>query len=248
MHRFFSEGSGVPGDRIVMSEEDSAHALRVLRLDVGDTVEMILPDGNALGVIVGTGTRAVQVELQEMLGTREAMTRVTLYQGYPKADKMELIVQKGTELGYARIVPVCMDRSVVKLSGKDAGKKADRLRKIAREAVKQCGRSASPEVMAPMSLREAISYMADEDVMLIPWEEEGTIGFMEAVKTIRPGTHVGLLIGPEGGISEEEIAEIRGRIQASTVSLGPRILRTETAAIASVAALMAVAGEWDIRQ
>lgn len=248
MHRFFSECSGVPGDRIVMSEEDSAHALRVLRLDVGDTVEMILPDGNALGVIVGTDTHAVQVELQEMLGTREAMTRVTLYQGYPKADKMELIVQKGTELGCARIVPVCMERSVVKLSGKDAGKKADRLRKIAREAVKQCGRSASPEVMAPMSLREAISYMADEDVMLIPWEEEGTIGFMEAAKTIRPGTRVGLLIGPEGGISEEEIAEIRGRIQASTVSLGPRILRTETAAIASVAALMAVAGEWDIRQ
>ena len=167
---------------------------------------------------------------------------LTLYMGYPKAEKLELIVQKLTELGANCIVPVIMARSVARPDAKDGAKKRERLERIALEAAKQCGRGRVPEIAAPVSWKQALADMAERKLMLVPWEEaRGTA--LGTVHEARPNeTDVGLLIGPEGGISAEEIADA-AHAGAVPVTLGPRILRAETAAIASSAVVMALWGD-----
>ena len=147
MHRFFADETGIANGTARLSAEDSRHALRVLRLDVGDEVELVCEPAHYLAGIAAIEDGVVTVAIRGELRPTEAKTQVTLYQGLPKADKMELIAQKTTELGVYAIRPVAMERCVVKLEGKDAGKKIERWQKIAREAVKQCARTAVPEML-----------------------------------------------------------------------------------------------------
>ena len=153
MHRFFADENGIDHGTACLNIEDSRHALRVLRLATGDEVELVCAPGRYLAQITGETDGLVQVKILQALRQTEARTQVTLYQGLPKADKMEMIAQKTTELGVYAIRPVAMERCVVKLEGKDAGKKVERWQKIAREAVKQCARVTVPEVLPPKKLK-----------------------------------------------------------------------------------------------
>lgn len=247
MHRFFADASGIVQGKARLNEEDSRHALRVLRLEAGDEVELVCAPSRYLARIAGTEDGVVTVAVQEELRCTEAKTRVTLYQGLPKADKMELIVQKSTELGAAVICPVAMERCVVKLEGKDAGKKVERWQKIAREAVKQCARIEAPEVLLPKKLAQLAEELSALDVLIVPWEDarDGSIRDALAPFAQQETLRVGVLIGPEGGISAQEAAWLRENAQAKLVTLGPRILRTETAGLCAITMVMAYRGEME---
>ena len=209
-----------------LSPEDARHAAKVLRLRPGD--EIVALDGMG-GRFRARLKEEGSVELLETLPSNEPRLRLTVYQGMPKADKLELLAQKLTELGVTRLVPVEMERSVRHFE------KVERLRKIAREAAKQCRRALPMEIAEPMPWREAVADMRACRLLVAPWEE-ATAGHLT---DLAPCADIGLLIGPEGGISAREIEECG----AKTVTLGARILRTETAALAATAILMAAMGE-----
>lgn len=247
MHRFFADERGIVENIAYLNAEDAGHALRVLRLENGDEVELVCAPARYLAEIDSTEDGEVRLRVTEKLRDTEAQTRVTLYQGLPKADKMEWIVQKSTELGAAAIAPVAMIRSVVKLEGKDAAKKTERWQKIAREAVKQCARVNAPEVKMPRKLAAMKDELNALDVLIVPWEDarDGSIADCLAPFKANERVSVGILIGPEGGIAPEEAEWLTHEAGAKLVTLGPRILRTETAAIASQTIVMALRGEME---
>lgn len=247
MHRFFADETGIANGTARLNAEDSRHALRVLRLDVGDEVELVCEPAHYLAGIAAIEDGIVTVAIRGELRPTEARTQVTLYQGLPKADKMELIAQKATELGVYAIRPVAMERCVVKLEGKDAGKKVERWQKIAREAVKQCARTAVPEVLDVKKLAQLKEEFAKLDVLIVPWEEarDGSVRDALAPFEGREALSIGILIGPEGGISQKEAQWLAENADAKLVTLGPRILRTETAGIASLTMVMAYRGEME---
>ncbi|MDO5377247.1 MAG: 16S rRNA (uracil(1498)-N(3))-methyltransferase [Clostridia bacterium] len=247
MHRFFAAERGAAEGLASLSAEDSRHAVRVLRLEPGDEIEIVAAPRRFLARIEQADEARVTARLVSELKSTEAKTRLTLYQGLPKADKMELIVQKCTELGVARVVPVAMERSVVRLEGKDAQKRAERWQKIAREAVKQCARAEVPEVSAPQRLAALKEELGALDLLIVPWEDarDGSLASCLASYAGKEALRVGILIGPEGGISAQEAAWLNKEAGGRLVTLGPRILRTETAGIAAVAVTMALRGEME---
>lgn len=241
MHSFYIEA---PVNGIAeMPPEEAKHALKVLRLRPGDPVcAMDGVGGRWRGEIGALSGNRVSVKLLEQLPDNESPLRVTVYQGLPKADKLDFIAQKLTELGAARLVPVRMARSVAKLDGKDGEKRRERLDKIAREAAKQCGRGRPLQVDAPMDWQDALEDMKGRDLMLIPWEE-ALKGRVKDAFADRPDVRdIGVVIGPEGGITPEEIGAMTA-IGGRCVTLGPRILRAETAAVVSAALLMTLWGD-----
>ena len=177
----------------------------------------------------------------------ELPVRITLFQGLPKADKMELIIQKAVELGVYEIVPVATSRCVVKLDEKKAKSKVERWQTISEAAAKQSKRAVIPQVQAPMSMKAALDYAAQMDKAAIPYElaegMQATDRFVEEVRKLAAQNNgdtipqVGIFIGPEGGFTEEEIALAQEKAVAP-VSLGRRILRTETAGLAILSVLM----------
>lgn len=247
MHRFFADENGIDHGTACLNIEDSRHALRVLRLATGDEVELVCAPGRYLAQITGETDGLVQVKILQALRQTEARTQVTLYQGLPKADKMEMIAQKTTELGVYAIRPVAMERCVVKLEGKDAGKKVERWQKIAREAVKQCARVTVPEVLEPKKLTQLEEELKQLDVLIVPWEDarDGSIRRALAPFEGREALRVGILIGPEGGISGQEAHWLAENAGAKLVTLGPRILRTETAGLCALTMVMAFRGEME---
>ena len=245
MHRFFADERGIADGRAFLNAEDAQHALRVLRLEAGDEVELVCAPSRFLARIEDTADGEVCLQVIGHLADTEAKTHVTLYQGLPKADKMEWIVQKSTELGAFAIAPVAMIRSVVKLEGKDAQKKTERWQKIAREAVKQCARVSVPEVRVPRKLSALKDELNALDLLIVPWEDarDGSIAdCLEPFKN-QEELNVGILVGPEGGIDQKEAEWLCENAGAKLVTLGARILRTETAALASQTIVMALRGE-----
>ena len=247
MHRFFADENGIVNGTACLNAGDSQHALRVLRLERGDEIELVCAPGRYLAQITGETDGLVQVRVREELRRTEARTRVTLYQGLPKADKMELIVQKATELGVQAIRPVAMERCVVRLEGKDAGKKIERWQKIAREAVKQCARVSVPEVLEPRKLTQLEEELAQLDLLIVPWEDARDGSIRQALAPFEglDALRVGILIGPEGGISGQEAHWLAENAGAKLVTLGPRILRTETAGLCALTMVMAYRGEME---
>ena len=246
MHRFFADEAGIQNGKACLNAEDSKHALRVLRLEEGDEIELVCAPARYLAKIESTDD-PVTVSVLEELRRTEAKTQVTLYQGLPKADKMEMIAQKTTELGVYAIRPVAMERCVVKLEGKDAVKKIDRWQKIAREAVKQCARVAVPQVREPKKLAQLKDEFSALDVLIVPWEDARDGSILKALAPFegKEALRVGILIGPEGGISEKEATWLAENAGAKLVTLGPRILRTETAGLAALTMVMALRGEME---
>ena len=181
---------------------------------------------------------SVRAEIVEELteGT-ELPNKIYLFQGLPKSDKMELIIQKAVELGAYQIVPVAMKNCVVKLDAKKAENKVKRWQEIAKSAAKQSKRSLIPTVEMPLRYEDAISLAAQLDVVLVPYENErGMEATRSVVEGIRPGQSIGIFIGPEGGFAEDEIALAKSHDMA-LLSLGRRILRTETAGLAMLSIL-----------
>ena len=242
MHRFFADERGIVQDAAYLNAEDAGHALRALRLESGDEVELVCAPARYRAKIDSTEGGEVRLRVIEKLRDTEAKTRVTLYQGLPKADKMELIVQKSTELGAAAIAPVAMIRSVVKLEGKDAAKKTERWQKIAREAVKQCARVSAPEVRLPRKLSAMREELNALDVLIVPWEDARGYSLTAFHREHPEIRDLAIVIGPEGGMSADEIARMKD-CGCQSVTLGARILRTETAGLCALSALFCLYGE-----
>lgn len=244
MNSFYIQGSGEVGLIVRLMDEDARHAAQVLRMKRDDEFYAV----DAAGRRFRAEMREVSKNectalLYDELPDNEAGVRVTVYQGLPKADKLEWIVQKLTELGASQLVPVKMERCVVKLDEKDGRKKCERLQKIAREAAKQCKRGGCLEVAPPQTwkqLQNALQY--DHDLILVPWEDASGYGMKAACADFPDAKRIAVVIGPEGGMSEAEVRALE-EIGAKQITLGPRILRTETAAITACALSMLLWGD-----
>ena len=248
MHRFVTGEriSGV-GEEISLGKEESAHASKVLRLRPGEAVQLIDGENRYDAVLTEVSAEETKARVTALCPSPEAPARAVLWQGLPKADKLELIAQKATELGVWEIWPVEMLRSVARL-GKNDPKKQERLSRIALEAAKQSGRAHVPEVRAAVSFDKALKRLEEEsfDLILVAWEEEHALPLSKAIGEYRqfngvPG-RVLIVIGPEGGIDEAEQQRLAA-LGAQSVTLGPRILRTETAGLCALAALWTAMGE-----
>lgn len=244
MHRFYPDPSRSRDDLEFLTPEDSRHALTVLRLKAGAQVEVISGGHPWLAEITGEEDRIVRVRKLTPLPSTEPKLAITLFQGIPKADRMDWIVQKATELGVCRIVPVGMERCVVRLSPADSVRKLERWIRISREAGKQCGRCILPEILPPVTLRQLAEREDLPALNVVPWEEAAGFGPLAFHAAHPEAGSLGILIGPEGGITPEEIGLLSSK-GFLPMTLGKRILRTETAGIAAVAALMSLYGEME---
>ena len=240
MQHFFVTPDQVEDTRIVVEGSDVNHMKNVLRLRLGE--EVMVSDGNNLSYLCKVEAYEEDRVILGIQETKEADTelpsKVYLFQGLPKGDKMELIVQKAVELGVCEVIPVAMKRSVVKLDQKKAQKKCARWQEIAKSAAKQAGRGYIPKVHEVLSYREALAYSEQLDRVLLPYElAEGMKETKKVITSILPGQSVGIYIGPEGGFEKEEVDQALEQ-GAEVVTLGKRILRTETAGLAALAVLM----------
>ena len=240
MYRFFIEDGIDSGSQIHIGGSDYNHIKNVLRMKRGE--EVLVSDGKDreyLCIINEFADGEVLLSIMDIMGTsRELPVKITLFQGLPKGDKMEQIIQKTVELGVAEIVPVAMKRSVVKLDDKKASKKVERWNGIALSAAKQSKRGIIPEVKDVVSYKEALKIASSMDAVLVPYENaEGIEGARRLVESMKGKKSIGIFIGPEGGFDEGEIEEALNQ-GAQTLTLGKRILRTETAGMTMLSILM----------
>lgn len=240
MHRFFAEPSAIGEKEIRLTGPDVNHIRKVLRMREGE--EILISDGQ--GRDFHCRIEAIEEEevtariLWVLDGNAELASDITLFQGLPKGDKMEFIIQKCVELGVARIVPVNTKRTIVKLDAKKEQARIKRWSGISESAAKQSGRGRIPEVTGVKSFAEALEEAKKLNMCLIPYELARDMAQTRKVlSSIKPGMSVGIFIGPEGGFEEEEVeqAEAAG---ARPITLGRRILRTETAGMAVLAMLV----------
>ena len=238
MQHFFVDASQVSEETIRIEGTDVNHMKNVLRMRIGE--EVTVSDGQGkeyLCQVRDFEEEQVQLKIVETKASdAELPSKIYLFQGLPKNDKMEWIIQKTVELGVYEVIPVAMKNCVVKLDDKKAKSKVTRWQAIAESAAKQSKRSLIPEVKMPMSYKEAVAYAKGLDVKLVPYENEhGMAGTKAAMEQIKKGESIAVFIGPEGGFAPEEIEMVRDEMQL--ISLGRRILRTETAGIAALAIL-----------
>ena len=240
MYQFFVPAENIQGNRIVITGDDVNHIKNVLRMKVGE--EIAVSNGED-GKEYRCGIEAIGDEIVCSLrfikeDGVELPSKITLFQGLPKADKMELIIQKAVELGVYEVIPVSMARSIVKLDDKKQKSKLARWQGIAEAAAKQSKRSIIPQVGAVMTMKQALSYAGEMDMLFVPYELAEDMGkTRELFDQIKPGQHIGFFIGPEGGFDETEIA-LALENGAQPITLGKRILRTETAGMAVLSILM----------
>lgn len=242
MHHFFVNPEQVEDGLIRITGSDVNHIKNVLRIRRGE--EMLVSDGTGRDYLCQAEEIAGQEVTVRILETeeegRELPSRIWLFQGLPKSDKMEFIIQKAVELGAAGIVPVSTRNTVVKLDPKKEEAKVKRWQAIAESAAKQSKRSLVPRVSGIMNLKEAFDYVESQgfSVRLIPYEHEaGMDGTKTELNAAGPGQDIAVFIGPEGGFDEREI-ELALSKGVRPISLGRRILRTETAGLALLSVLM----------
>ncbi len=239
MHRFFIKKENIKKKEIIIIGEDANHISKVLRLKPNNKI--VLCDGEGKDYIVSIYSidkYAVRTKiLSEEKSIGEADIDITVYQGIPKSSKMDFIIQKCTELGVSRIVPVLNTRTVVKLaSEKEEIKKVERWQKIAKEAAKQSNRGKIPVIDMPMIFESALIDSLSKDLVLIPYEQEKDTHFKQALKGEKPNS-IGIFIGPEGGFETSEI-QLAINNKAKIITLGNRILRTETAAFVILSCIL----------
>ena len=240
MPRFFVNPANVSETEIEITGSDVNHIKNVLRMNVGE--EISVSDGcgtDYFGTIEVLGRESVTVHIENSwVSYVELPAKITLFQGLPKADKMELIIQKAVELGVYEIVPVVTKRTIVKLDAKKEAKKLARWQGISESAAKQSGRGIIPKVAAPMSFNDALKQAGVMEAVLIPYEKaEGMDYSRNVIKGLKDKKHIGIFIGPEGGFDESEVLQAK-QSGAVPITLGRRILRTETAGLAALAVLM----------
>jgi len=242
MANFYIEKTDITENIATITGEEAQHISRVLRMKKGDEVTLCDGEGNFYeAVLIDFSEKVVTAEI---LSSRRAETepevQITVFQGVPKNPKLETIIQKLTEIGAVRLVPVDTKRAVAKL---DKENKVDRLRKIAREAAKQSKRGIVPEVLSPVSFKEAVKMATEADLALIPYEEERGGSRKKALSGKTPKT-VSVMIGPEGGFDSEEV-KLAMDSGIASVTLGKRILRTETAPLVVCSAILYELGEME---
>lgn len=241
MQRYFLAGPFDENNQAVICGEDGKHIVKVMRMTVGDQLISVV-DGEAhvaeILTILSDGVEIGKVE--GPLPANEMPVNVSIACGLPKGDKLDLIVQKGTELGMSSIIPFEAERSIVKWDEKKGGKKVERLRKIAKEAAEQCHRSVIPEVENPLSFKQLIEASSTYDVRLFADEEDAKSEvphkIADRLKNVYDKQSVIVVFGPEGGLSRKE-ADMLMSANFLPVSLGPRILRTETAPLYVLSAM-----------
>ncbi len=240
MYHFFVPAENITQTQVVITGGDVNHIKNVLRMKAGERI--IANDGNGASYccsIRELGDDRIVADIEKgQLENTELPVRLVLFQGLPKADKMELIIQKAVELGASEIVPVEMTRSVVKLDEKKKKTKLARWQSIAESAAKQSGRTVISTVKNVMTFGEALQYGETLDMLLVPYECADSMKKLRVkIDGLRQGMSAGIFIGPEGGYEEKEIEKAKEH-GGEIVSLGKRILRTETAAIAALSICM----------
>jgi 16S rRNA (uracil1498-N3)-methyltransferase len=241
VHRLHLPLPDEPPAQVTLRAERYHYLVHVLRLGEGATLELFDGRGRAFDArVVALGEQEVHLALGPARHTppRRALG---LLQGLPKGDKLEWVLQKGTELGAAAFHPVDTARSVVKLEPRRAEERTARWRKIVEEAARQCRRSDMPEVHPPRPLLEAARALAPGTALLVLDEQESSLPLGEAFRACPAGAPVALVVGPEGGLTREEVAALQA-LGARPVTLGPLILRTETAALAALVVLAHLEG------
>jgi 16S rRNA (uracil1498-N3)-methyltransferase len=241
MQRYFIEEQG-NNDQINISGDDHHHIVRVMRMKSGDEIICVMPDGKSaicqIAKITDENVVANVVKWEE--GSSELPVHVVIASGLPKGDKLELIIQKGTELGAYEFVPFTASRSVVKWDGKKAAKKIERWQKIAKEAAEQSHRSWVPTVTEPVSVKELINLSGEFKHKLIAYEEEAREGessvLASTLAKLSAGDKLLIVFGPEGGLTSAEVSLLKEHGFVSC-GLGPRILRTETAPLYALSAV-----------
>ncbi len=245
MYHFFVESNQITPDykNVEITGSDFNHIANVLRMKVGEQFSVSIrgdEDGKEIFYEIESISDSIVVGklcfIEE--GSQELPSKIYLFQGLPKVDKMELIIQKAVELGTFEIIPMATKRCVVKLDEKKSQSKIKRWQAIAEAAAKQSKRAIIPNVHMPMTMKEAVQYAKDMDVKLIPYENaEHMDETKKLIEGIKPGESVAVFIGPEGGFSEEEIELCRAS-DIKPITLGKRILRTETAGFTIISWLM----------
>ena len=243
MRKFFVEKDQITKPNIEIIGEDVNHIKNVLRLEIGETINICDRESsiNYISKITSISSTSVMCEIEkECEGTSESNVKLHIYQGLPKADKMELIIQKCTELGAYEFIPVEMKRSIVKLNGKDADKKVERWNKISEVASKQSGRDIIPKVRNVINIKALEKEIPTYDVVILAYEEEDSNYIkneLEKIKKDKTTYDIAVIVGPEGGLDKEEV-ELLKEAGAKVVTLGSRILRTETAPIMITSCIM----------
>ena len=240
MYHFFVTQDQIGPETITITGPDVNHMKNVLRMKPGE--EILISNGVDKDYRCQVETLDSDAVTVRILSVDEEGTelpgKIYLFQGLPKQEKMELIVQKAVELGVYQVIPVAMKRSVVKLDARKEETKIRRWNTIAESAAKQSKRIVIPEVTGVMSVKEVLAYAADFDLKLLPYENaRGMAATKEQVEAVRPGMDIAVFIGPEGGFEEKEV-ETAISEGAKPITLGKRILRTETAGLAILSVLM----------
>ena len=242
MFHFFVSPENVTENEVTVVGGDVNHIKNVLRMKIGE--KFVANDGNGASYCCSIreiyDDRVVADIEDGQLMSNELPVKLVLFQGLPKADKLELIIQKGVELGVSEIYPVEMSRCVVKLDDKKKKKKSKtaRWQSISESAAKQSGRTVIPEIHEPVSFANALKIAEGFDLLLVPYECADSMAALKSkLADVRPNMTIGIFIGPEGGYEESEIERAKA-MGGEIVSLGKRILRTETASIAALAICM----------
>jgi 16S rRNA (uracil1498-N3)-methyltransferase len=246
MARLHVEPARMAGPAVVIADEDHRYLTRVLRLGAGDRVTLFDGEGNeAEAEIVRVGPRASEAHvLERRRAPAPEGPQVTLIQGLARGEKLDLVVQKATELGVHRVIPVATERSVLTLDHMRSTSRRARWQKIAREAARQCGRADLPEIESVTSFGVAIDAAPRDALKLLFWEGARTARLKDALPgpDSPPPAAVVVAVGPEGGFSDGEVARAR-EAGFAVAGLGPRILRTETAALVALAVVGFAVGD-----
>ncbi len=238
MYNFFIKKENLIGDNVKIDGADFNHLKNVLRMKKGEHFLISFDGKSSLCELSSFGDDFALANIVEKdFADTSLPIEIYLFQGLPKSDKLELVIQKAVELGVTEIIPVQMERCIVKIENNKIKQKTERFNAIAESSAKQSKRTIIPKVSEPLSFKNALEMAKGLDILLIPYEnEQGILSTKDALSKIKKGDKVGVLIGPEGGFSQTEID--LAREVGSSISLGKRILRTETASITALSMLM----------
>ena len=245
MSKFFVRDEQIKNDIIKIQGQDVNHIKNVLRKKVGDEIIICNSDKEYTYLCNITKIEKESIECNIVRGLEDFKSniKVTIMQGLPKKDKMDLVIQKSVELGCYDIQPVDMERCIVKYDEKDKKKKIERWQKVSEVAAKQCDRNFIPKVNNIMKLKNICNLLSEYDIVILAYEKEEKIKLKEALKMIKEKygeneIKIAVIIGPEGGISLKEVEMIKENDNVVTVTLGKRILRTETVALNILSIIM----------
>ena len=246
MPKFFVKEEQIQENQIIILGQDVKHIKKVLRAKIGDELQICNSQNgeNFLCEIDNLEEEKIICQIKEKIQEQvESNIEVTIFQGLPKADKMEYIIQKSVELGVYDITPVEMKRCVVKLNEKDKSKKIERWQKISEVAAKQCGRDIIPQINNIINIKNICNLIQEYDMVLVAYENEEKNTLKEQLENIKKQNNskskvkIGIIIGPEGGLEEKDVETLKEN-GAKVITLGRRILRTETVALNMLSIIM----------